>query len=129
VLLGLATAAALAAAAPSARANADAVAPAAEAPLRQGYLMSTGARGLLAEEEAQLLQLRRDLEGKVRRELEAEREAFEAEARTTSVSPTPFAGTGAGSACHAAARPSRATAGFGHPCANGRRTCAPSSRR
>ncbi|KIY98117.1 hypothetical protein MNEG_9846, partial [Monoraphidium neglectum] len=55
--------------------------------------MSTGARGLLAEEEAQLLQLRRDLEGKVRRELEAEREAFEAEARTTSIGKlcaTPF---------------------------------------
>lgn len=80
-LLGIAAgaAAALAARAPPARA--------------EPYLLSTGAKGILAEEEAKLLQLRRDLEGEVRRELEAERVLLENEARNSSVGKlcaTPF---------------------------------------
>jgi hypothetical protein len=49
------------------------------------YLLSTGARGLLAEEEAKLVDLRRQLEGEVRREIEAERQLLEKEARSSSV--------------------------------------------
>ncbi|GBF92346.1 hypothetical protein Rsub_05548 [Raphidocelis subcapitata] len=47
------------------------------------YLLSTGGRGLLAEEEAKLVELRRQLEGEVRREIEAERELLEREARSS----------------------------------------------
>jgi hypothetical protein len=69
-LAGLAAGASLAAArAPPARAE-----PAAAA-AGEGYLLSTGARGPIAEEEARLVQLRKELEGEVRRELEAERAA------------------------------------------------------
>lgn len=71
-LLGFAAAAAaLAMRAPGARAD--------------PYLLSTGGKGPLAEEEARLLQLRKELEGEVRRELEAERAQLEKEARTSAV--------------------------------------------
>jgi hypothetical protein len=58
--------------------------PRASAAAAEPYLKSTGARGVLAEEEARLLELRRQLEGEVRREIEAERELLEKEARASS---------------------------------------------
>ncbi|GBF89630.1 D-lactate dehydrogenase [Raphidocelis subcapitata] len=55
------------------------------------YLLSTGAKGLLAEEEAKLLQLRQELEGDVRRELEADWAAQKADAETSGkLCVTPF---------------------------------------
>ena len=44
------------------------------------YLLSTGGHGIIAEEEAKLLQLRQELEAQVRKEIEAERAALEAQA-------------------------------------------------
>jgi hypothetical protein len=68
----LAAGTALAARTPAARA-ADATA--AVATESTGYLLASGARGLLAEEEARLVALRKELEEEVRRELAAERDS------------------------------------------------------
>lgn len=49
------------------------------------FLASTGGRGFLAEEEQALYNLRLEKEGEARREIQAEREKLESEARSSQV--------------------------------------------
>ncbi|KIZ06832.1 hypothetical protein MNEG_1119 [Monoraphidium neglectum] len=85
-LLGLAAAAAAAAITlQPLPAAADALAAASVPADATPYLLSTGAKGLLAEEEARLLQLRKELEAQVRKEIELERAAAEKDAQSSAV--------------------------------------------
>ncbi|GAX80830.1 hypothetical protein CEUSTIGMA_g8265.t1 [Chlamydomonas eustigma] len=49
----------------------------------EGFLRSTGARGILPDEEEKLLRLRQEIEGEARRALEDERAKYERESRLT----------------------------------------------
>ncbi|CAK0783819.1 hypothetical protein CVIRNUC_007019 [Coccomyxa viridis] len=59
----------------------------------QPFLSSTGAKGIIAEEEARLVRLRQEIEGEAREELQRARESLEAEGRNSAsgkLCATPF---------------------------------------